>query len=57
MEGIGSQESVTERLGRELPKLMDIDSVDERMEKAKVIMQSVSLPETEWQPWLDALVM
>ncbi len=57
MEGIGSQESVTERLGRELPKLMDIESVDERMEKAKVIMQSVALPETEWQPWLDALVM
>ncbi len=52
MDGIGPQESVAERLGRELPKLMDDG---ERITKAKTLMKSLNIPETEWAPWLEAL--
>jgi hypothetical protein len=57
MEGIGSQESPTERLGRELPKLMEIENESERMTRAKELMKDVALPETEWAPWLEALTV
>lgn len=52
MDGIGPQESVTERLGRELPMLMDDE---DRITKAKMLMQSLNVPEADWVPWLDAL--
>jgi hypothetical protein len=55
MDGIGTQESVSERLGRELPLMLEIDDVSERMTRAKALLREVALPETEWVPWLEAL--
>ena len=55
MDGIGPQESVSERLGRELPLLLEVVDVTERMTRAKALLREVALPETEWVPWLEAL--
>jgi hypothetical protein len=55
MDGIGPQESASERLGRELPKLMELENVPERMAKAKALLREVALPETEWAAWLDVM--
>ena len=56
MEGIGGQESPTEILGRLMPKLMEIDNIEERLDRAYKIFEEVKLPEEEWQDWLDPLV-
>jgi hypothetical protein len=42
-------------LGRELPKLMELENVPERMAKAKALLREVALPETEWAAWLDVM--
>lgn len=55
LEGIGSQESPADRLGRELPKLMEIADETRRMEVARGVLRDTGLPETEWAPWLEAL--
>jgi len=55
LEGVASQETPVERLGRELPKLMDIEDDEKRVEAAKKVLAEVGLPEDEWTPWLDAV--
>lgn len=55
MEGIGSQESVAEILGREFPKLMEIESSEERMDRAINILKTNKVPEDQWSAWTDAL--
>lgn len=55
LEGIGSQESPADRLGRELPKLMDIEDEARRMDVARGVLRDSGLPEAEWAPWLEAL--
>jgi len=55
LEGIGSQESPADRLGRELPKLLEIEDETRRMEIARGVLRDTGLPETEWAPWLEAL--
>lgn len=55
LEGIGSQESPADRLGRELPKLMDIEDEARRMDVARSVLRDSGLPEAEWAPWLEAL--
>jgi len=55
LEGIGSQESPADRLGRELPKLLEIEDETQRMEVARGVLRDTGLPETEWAPWLEAL--
>jgi hypothetical protein len=55
LDGIGPQESPADRLGRELPKLLDIGDETRRMEVARGVLRDTGLPETEWAPWLDAL--
>ena len=49
-------ESPSERLGREFPKLMEIEDATERMNKATLILAEVGLPRAEWSAWTDALV-
>lgn len=56
MEGIGVQESVADILGRLMPKLMEIENLEERLDKAFKIFEEVKLPEDEWQDWIDPLV-
>lgn len=55
LEGVGPQESAAERLGRELPKLLEIQDAEARMNTARRMMADVGLPEAEWAPWLEAL--
>ena len=55
LEGIGSQESPADRLGRELPKLIEIADETRRMEIARGVLRDTGLPEAEWAPWLEAL--
>ena len=54
MEGIGDSESITEKLGRLIPPLMDIPDSNERIEKVKKVLEEVGLPKTEWNNWLSA---
>lgn len=56
MEGIGSQESVSERLGRLLPPLMEIDDVDTRVRNAFNILQENAVPITDWDAWINPLI-
>ena len=55
LEGIGSHETPADRLGRELPKLMEIEDDAKRVEAAKKVLMDVGLPETEWGAWLEAV--
>ena len=56
MEGIGAQESLSERLGRLLPPLMEIDDVAERIRQACIILSENNTPPSEWATWIDPLM-
>jgi hypothetical protein len=56
MEGIGSQESLSERLGRLLPPLMELEDVTERIRQALVILRDNHVPVGEWDSWMDPLI-
>ena len=55
LEGVGSQESVSERLGRLLPALMEMNDSEERMTRAREILEENAVPRDQWTNWLDAL--
>ncbi len=57
MDGIGSQESISERLGRLFPPLMDIDDDDERRRAAEGILTENSVPRDQWRAWMDAVLV
>uniref|UniRef100_A0A6C0EUG7 Uncharacterized protein n=1 Tax=viral metagenome TaxID=1070528 RepID=A0A6C0EUG7_9ZZZZ len=55
MEGIGSQETLSERLGRLLPPLMAIEDCLTRIMDAIKILKDNNVPMTDWDKWLDPL--
>lgn len=55
MDGIGSQESLAEILGRELPLLMQIESAKARMKEAINLMSNNNVPRQEWLTWIEPL--
>jgi hypothetical protein len=55
MEGIGQKESVSTILGREFPKLMEIENVVEREARGAAILRENAVPEGEWENWLEPL--
>jgi len=55
MEGVGSQESLSERLGRLLAPLMDIEDNYERIRQACVILRDNQVHLDEWDIWMDPL--
>lgn len=55
IDGMNTQESVSERLGREFPKLFEIEDETQRIAAGKNILNEVQLPTEEWDAWLDAL--
>ena len=55
LDGIGSYESQAERLGRLMPKLMEIEDDEARLEAAKKVLTEVGLPKTDWDAWLEAV--
>lgn len=57
MEGIGSQESTSEVLGRLMPKLMEIEDLSVRLNEAYKILKDNHVPFNEWKHWVDALMI
>ena len=55
MEGIGPQESLAERLGRLMPKLMEIEDSVKRLTDAIKILKDNNVPIAEWDSWIDPL--
>jgi hypothetical protein len=55
MEGIGQKESVSAILGREFPKLMEIENLVEREARGAAILRENAVPEGEWDDWLEPL--
>lgn len=55
IDGIGSYESPSERLGRLMPKLMEIEDDEARLEAAKKVLTEVGLPKMDWDAWLEAV--
>jgi hypothetical protein len=56
MEGVGSQESLSDRLGRLLPPLMEIEDVGERIRQACVILADNYVPSAEWDDWMEPIL-
>jgi hypothetical protein len=56
LDGIGSQEPVSEILGREFPKLMIIDGVQNRLDKAFELLSKLKVDNNEWNSWLEPLL-
>ncbi len=55
MDGVKSQESLSEILGRELPPLMEIEDVQERVHKLVEILNRNKVPKAEWLVWAEPL--
>jgi hypothetical protein len=56
LEGVGSTESVSEILGREFPKLWDIEDENERVEAGNKILNRLSVTEKDVRDnWIAAL--
>jgi hypothetical protein len=56
LDGITQQEPVSEVLGRMLPKLLEIDDINERLSKAHKVFVENNVDESEYQTWLDPLL-
>lgn len=55
MDGVGSQESLAEILGRELPILMNVDDPRMRMKEAINLLSNNRVPKQEWLTWIEPL--
>lgn len=56
MEGIGSSESHAEILGREFPKLWDIDDEDERVEAGNAVLDRLGIKDNKIRnQWIESL--
>lgn len=55
MDGVGSQESLAEILGRELPLLMKIEDVITRMKEAINLLANNGIPKQDWIVWIEPL--
>lgn len=56
MDGVGLRESITEKLGREISALMDIEDQNDRLAAAIKILQENSVPPDQWDDWTTPLV-
>jgi hypothetical protein len=55
LDGIGQTESVSEILGREFPKLMEIENAVEREARGAAILRENNVPDDQWDAWLEPL--
>jgi hypothetical protein len=56
LEGVGSFESISEVLGREFPKLLDIDNEDERIAQGNKILDRLVVTDADTRKvWIDGL--
>jgi hypothetical protein len=51
LDCIVAEESITDKLGRMLPPLMEIEDIPTRLSAAVRIFKYVGLPEDQWQAW------
>jgi hypothetical protein len=56
LEGIGSQESIADILGRLLPGLMEIGDIDTRLSEACKILKENKVPYSQWKSWVEPLL-
>ena len=56
VDGVVQEEAPAEVLGREIPKLLELESIDDRIHQAQKILMRVKLPTEQWAPWLEALL-
>ena len=56
MDGIGSQESIADVLGRLMPKLMEIEDLTTRLNEALKILKDNKVPVSQWKSWVDPLM-
>jgi hypothetical protein len=56
MEGIGSQESIADVLGRLMPRLMEIEDITTRFNEALKILKDNRVPLSQWKSWVDPLM-
>jgi len=55
VDGVGSQETKTEKLGRLLPPLAEIEDIHNRLEAGIAILRENEVLEEEWTIWLEPL--
>jgi hypothetical protein len=55
LEGVGSQESLSERLGRLFGPLLEIDDHRDRIARGINILSENHVPVDEWPAWMDPL--
>ena len=55
LDGVGAVETPQEVLARRLPPLMEIENVDDRLEKARNVLREVGIPNEKWDDWLIGL--
>jgi len=55
LEGIGSQESLAERLGRLLPPLSQIEDANQRLVEVLRVLTENGVPNEEWLAWAEPL--
>jgi hypothetical protein len=56
MEGIGSQESIADILGRLMPKLMEIEDLSARFNEALKVLKENNVPVSQWKSWVEPLM-
>jgi len=55
LEGIGQKESVAEILGREFPKLMEVENETDRVYMGTELLRNNNVPDDQWEAWLQPL--
>jgi hypothetical protein len=55
LPGIGQSESISTILGREFPKLMQMEVEADRVREGQRILRENNVPEAEWETWLEPL--
>jgi len=55
LEGIGQKESVAEILGREFPKLMEVENETDRVYMGTELLRNNNVPDDQWEAWLEPL--
>lgn len=55
LPGIGQSESISTILGREFPKLMEIERESDRVREGERILRENNVPQAEWDVWLEPL--
>lgn len=56
LDGVGAKESLSDKLGRLLPPLREIESHEDRLLQATAILQENEVPADQWETWLEAVM-